>query len=432
MEPDIDSFAELKITKNRGRSDTKSLLPNTFDPDDGKDPEVPMPEAAAKLYTKERLQKSLIYAEKFLKLRNISPRSELFMDFYKNSIKAALTAETPTEREERAIDVLIEEKLIQLARFLKPYKTAKQAELEDHLLELREMQYLARYGDYLKILPTKVRHYASINKIQDWELTSARLQWTDVADAIIAEEERRKEADRLGSKMKDEGLPTTTTIKITCRDLGLSPDTVIWSIKAYARRNRELHRSIDNMKEEGKFSELANTLYADKNDLDSVFSCKSATDTEHLKEIIQDEIDLYFDTNDFPDNPDVWSPSKVLSQVFRDAQAKAQKPTKDEVRKANKEADKERSQAKAARQKEASLESATSGKNKRVASSEEPWGSERVQQGRKRREETEVELLARQTKLQGQLATIMAELARRGETFFPPDEEGGDELEGRD
>lgn len=111
---------------------------------------------------------------------------------------------------------------------MKPLKSAKQAELEDHLLQLREMQYLARYGDYLKIILARIRNHASTQKIQGLELTSAHYQWTEIADAIVKEEERRKEADRLGSKMKDEGLPTSMTVKFACRDLGLSERTAIY------------------------------------------------------------------------------------------------------------------------------------------------------------------------------------------------------------
>ncbi len=404
------SFAELKVTKTRERSDTMGMLPNSFDPNDDRIPEVPIPEAKAKFYTKERLQQSLVYAEKFLRQRDISPRSELFMDYYKETIKNALTAETIAEREDHAIEVLVEEKLIQIEGFLKPFKTAKQVELEDYLLQLREMQYLARYGDYLKIIPARIRKHASTQKIQGWELTSANHQWTEIADAIIKEEERRKEADRLGSRMKDEGLSTTMTIMFACRDLGLCERTAIWSIKEYATRNRQLHRSIDNLKEQGNFYQLAETLCADRNDLDSVFSFKSATDTEYLKKIIQAEIDHYFvNTREFLDTPTVWGPSEALLKVYKDAQEIFKKPTKDEVKKGNIAASEEKSRAKVAHQKEASKGSSSSAGTKRVASTAEPWGSEREEVGTKRRQ---TEFIARKAKVEGQLEYVKRELAR--------------------
>ncbi|MCJ1482874.1 hypothetical protein MMC06_003040 [Schaereria dolodes] len=409
MASPIKPFAELNVIKTRERSNTASLLPISFNPNDDGIPEVPIPETKAKFYTKERLQKSLVYAEKFLKQQNISPRSELFINYYKQTIKDALTAETTAEREDHIIEVLVEEKIIQLEGFLKPLKTAEQAELEDHLLQLREMQYLTRYGDYLKVIPVRIRNHANTQQIPDWQLTSTNHQWTEIADAIIKEEERRKEADRLGSKMKDEGLPTTMTIVFACRDLGLSEGTVIWSIKDYATRNRQLHRSIDNMKEQGNFTQVAETLFADRNDLDSVFSFKSATDIEHLRKIVQAEIDHCFvNAHKFPDAPGVWAASEALFKVYEDAQEKAKKPTKDEVKKANIAASEEKSE-------EASKGSSSSAGTKRVASTAEPRGSEREEGGTKRRQ---IEFLAQQTKLEGQLEYIKRELARMDEEYL--------------
>ena len=375
------SFVELKVTKTRERSDTMSILPSSFDPNDNEIPEVPIPEAKAKSYTDERLQQSLVYAEKFLKQRNISPRAELFMDYYKQTIKDALSAETPAERKDYATEVLVLEKLIQLEGFLKPLKTVEQAELEDQLLQLREMQYLARYGDYLKIIPARIRNHASTQKIQGWELTSANHQWVETADAILKEEERRKKADRLGSRMKDEGLPTTMTIVFACRDLGLSENTAVWSIKEYATRNRQSPRSIDNLKEQGLFPQLAEALCADRNDLESVFSIKSTTDIEHLREIIQAEIDHYFvNTHRFFDTPSVWGASEALMKVYRDAQA--------------------------------SNGSSSLAGSKRVASTAEPRGSERVE-GRTRRRKREI--LAEIAKLEGHLEDVKRELASMDE-----------------
>ena len=94
MPSPIKSFAELQVTRSRKRGDTTSLLHSSYDPDTDVMPELPVPEASPSLYTRERLQQSLVYAERCLKRRDISPRSELFMQLYKEELKDALKAET--------------------------------------------------------------------------------------------------------------------------------------------------------------------------------------------------------------------------------------------------------------------------------------------------------------------------------------------------
>ena len=61
-----------------------SLLPDSFDLES--DIECPVPENDTSLYTQERLQKSLTYAYKFLSRRNISPRSEIFIQLFKEEV----------------------------------------------------------------------------------------------------------------------------------------------------------------------------------------------------------------------------------------------------------------------------------------------------------------------------------------------------------
>lgn len=90
------------------------------------------------------------------------------MQLYKEELKDALKAETMEQRENHAMMVMAEERLIQDKRFLQPLKSIHGAELEDQLLQLREFQYLNRYGDYMKIIPTRLRLHASKHKSENW------------------------------------------------------------------------------------------------------------------------------------------------------------------------------------------------------------------------------------------------------------------------
>lgn len=309
-------------------------MPNSYDPNTDVMPELPVPETSPSLYTRERLQQSLVYAERCLNRRDISPRSELFMQLYKEEVKDALKAETTEQRESHAVMVVAEEKLIQDKGFLRPLKSAQRAELEDQLLQLRELQYLVRYGDYMKIIPTRRRLHASKHKSENWQLISGSNYWSRIAVTLGAEDEERKEAVRVGSAFDKIKMPTTAAIYMACADLGISEELALWSVREYGTRNRGVHRDINDLKREGEFPLLASVLCADRNELNSTFSLiKSETDIIHLRAIIQNEIDTWFeDTSAYPNQPSAWVPSTALRQFYKDAVEKANKPSKDETK----------------------------------------------------------------------------------------------------
>lgn len=113
------------------------------------------------------------------------------MHLYKNEIKNAMNAESDEAKKECVQLVMTQEILIQEKSFLRPVVGTKREELEKNLLELRKIQYAARYEDYLRIILTQVRQYASPEKIRNWELLSGTHYWTTIA-AVLLEEKHAK------------------------------------------------------------------------------------------------------------------------------------------------------------------------------------------------------------------------------------------------
>ncbi len=430
MSSPTNTSAELQVTKSRQRGDTTSLFPSSYDPNSDVIPEIPVPEASPSLYTRERLQQSLVYAERCLKRRDISPRSELFMQLYKEELKDALKAETTEQRENHAMMVMAEERLIQDKGFLQPFKSAQSAEMEDQLLQLRELGYLVRYGDYMKIIPTRLRLHASKHKLENWLSISGNLYWSRISVTLREEEEAREKAVRIGSELSKLSMPTTAAVYVACADLGISEELALWSIEEYGTRNRKVHRDLDDLKREGEFSLLASILWADRNELSSTFSMvKTETDITHLRGIIQSEIDTWFDTSDNPNHPAVWIPAPALRQFYRDALQKANKPSKDEIKRANIARSQGKSEEKAARQKEASIGTSSLAGKKRIASTEEPRGSERERQERtrERTRQRRYKLLAQKCKLEDDLKRVNRELALFDENDVSLDEQGSED-----
>ena len=181
-------------------------------------------------------------------------------------------------------------------------------------------------------------------------INSKEKYWSRIAITIEAEEEARKKAVRVGAAFDKVKLPTTAAVYIACTDLGISEELALWSIQEYGTRNREVHRDLNDLKRAGEYPLLASVLCADRNDLSSTFSLiKSETDTNHLRVIIQSEIDTWFeDTSDNPNYPAAWVPSIALRQFHKDAVQKANQPSKDEIKQANMAISQRRSEEKMA------------------------------------------------------------------------------------
>ncbi|KAL9116941.1 MAG: hypothetical protein Q9187_006526 [Circinaria calcarea] len=404
------SFEKLAVTKTRTRGDTTSLLPSSYDPNAEDMPECPVPEISPSLYTPERLQQSLVYAQKFLAQRNISPRSELFMFLFKEEVKEALTAKSAEERELNTKMVMAEERLIRTKRFLQPLESAQSAELQERLLELRELQYCTRYGDYMKIIPAEVRYNASSKKFENWKMISAPTYWSEIAKTLRYEREAEQMAIRKGSVLDFIGLPATVAVHAACSDIGISKELAIWSIMEYGDRNLQVHRDLVDLRKEGKFHQLAKTLYADREELTSTFSeFKSETDLSSLKMIIQRDIDKWFDTSKNPDNPEQWNSTKALQDCWAKAVESASKSSKEEQRKANIEKAQRLSEGKAARQREAGKAGSATASKMRMASTEEPRGSELQRQ--ERTTQQRFKLIAQKCKLEMEMEKINRELA---------------------
>ena len=203
-----------------------------------------------------------------------------------------MKAEITEQRENHAMMVMAEERLIQDKGFLEPLKSAQRAKLEDQLLQLRELQYLNRYGDYMKIIPTRLRLHASKHKSENWQLISGENYWSQIAVNLGEEEEARKEAVRVGAALEKVKCPLPVRFTWPALILEYPGNSPYGPYRGMASATVKVHRDLNDLKREGVFPLLASILCADRNDLSSTFSLiKSETDITHLRMIIQSEID---------------------------------------------------------------------------------------------------------------------------------------------
>ena len=399
MTSPLDSFDDLHVSKTRSRASTQELLSGN------QDLVVPVPEKGLDAYTNPRLQKSLVYADGFLRQRKPSPRTQHFMIAFKDQIKTAMTTNDGNEKHLAIKHVKALEILIRNEIFLLPGAAPEAAQYEQKILDLRKLEYYARYGDYLGLVPQQLRNIAKAKEFDSSVVLSTVVWWTDVAKVILEEEIDKAQADRRGDYGYE--TPTLTAVSNACRYLGLNKDMAVWSIKEYGKRNDLLHRSLKEMREAGEYDKLARTLNADLRDISSVFPPSEPEEgIEHLKNVIKSEIRRWFDDSDQkPDFPSAWRASDELEGVFQQAQAKTAKgkekqsskedlpeaanpqeisPEKGKLKKGQYMPEPSSASSPPELMGTPSSLSVAQGK-KRVASTEEPWGSERGEGDIKRR-----------------------------------------------
>lgn len=325
-------FGNLSVSKTRS-SDPKEQSSSAGDTQ----LQFPNPEKSLKGYNKGRLKEGLDFAHRYLNRRDISPRSEIFMNIYKDKVQLAMDLKSGSVRQDALRMVCAQEQLMHQEAFLKPVKKAREAQFEMALLSLRELQYFVRYGDYLKIIPTRLRTYAKKEKIVHYETICGEKFWTDIADDLRQEQralEKEKRNEPVDEK-ESNNYEISLAFSAACQGLGISKELALWSVKEYGVRNSTVHKDIDDVIKAADFRRLAMILYNDREELALTFSqSKSQTDLKFLRTIIQNEIDKYFVTSYLPDKPLAWAPTQALIDCHMAAsQPKPQQQTKDKGKK---------------------------------------------------------------------------------------------------
>jgi hypothetical protein len=147
----------------------------------------PKPEASLSDYNAPRLQKSLMFVEKVLAKRDITPRQEHFYQLFKIGLKDALQTDGSKKSHKGAAECVAKfEFLATSNHFLAFNMSEEKRTMQSNVLELRRLQYYARYGDYLKVLPNKIRAHAREAGIHNWQLIVGKHLWTDISIKSIS------------------------------------------------------------------------------------------------------------------------------------------------------------------------------------------------------------------------------------------------------
>jgi hypothetical protein len=275
------------------------------------EPPAPSPEKSPSSYTPEKIQDRLKFVKHVKESRDITPRSEIFLQLYTDAAENALASRNVDNRLSYCQQLYRYDNFIQQNTFLSMQRSQDQKELERKLLSLKKLEYYLRYGDYLA-------QECKALKDASKELNSKVLQdyWTNV-NARMKEE--RTLFKKHGDKTRPQDISTLTAIWEAANAIRIDRDRAQWVIGRHAERNEMAHSSVLELLQAGHWTELALILYHDRKDLPLVVPPEMNKDIERMTELIDNLRDKYYiiERGD-EDEPDTWRPTEEAAR-FRAA-----------------------------------------------------------------------------------------------------------------
>ncbi|KAI9668484.1 MAG: hypothetical protein M1829_005362 [Trizodia sp. TS-e1964] len=329
-------------------------------------------------YTLNRVSDTFLFAKSMLSRRDISPRSERFWGIFKDILNERLETSSPTEVIETSAQIRTCELLIEQNAMLKPNLNPNISSLQNQILQLRQLQYFARYSDYMSVITSRIRSAASKDE-SSRQFLGGDKKWTEISKNLEIENDIMKK----GNNENSGKIETQTAVRLACSNLAIGIEAGIATIHLYAKRNDLFHSNIEEMKRSGNHSTLAAALYNDYQDVEMVFSPSLGKENlEYTKDMILDEINWCFDTRIGFDNPGTWFPTAELKELIFRAKEERNQPFKAEMKATNVAKSLQQQEEKQAKQKAASLNAP--GTKKRMASTAEPRGDERYAKAKRR------------------------------------------------
>src|SRR5579862_6624790 len=194
------------------------------------DPPAPVPESSPQSYTVEKVEERLKYARERVKERNITPRSEIFLQLYQEAAESALEVTNEASRNSCCTRLYRYDRFIQENSFLCEERTLAQQELEEKLLRLKLLEYYVRYGDYLARELSTLKDTATTLQTDNHQ--ELQQYWAAIAIKMKAEKEvfNKRSMGKTGPK----NIPTLLAIWAAAAAVKLSQERVEWLVESYA------------------------------------------------------------------------------------------------------------------------------------------------------------------------------------------------------
>lgn len=266
-------------------------------------------------YTDNEVGLRLTFFEK-TNSRNLTPRSQIFIDLYQ---KTSLLLLSETDSTKRALH---QSSLQLFDQFLEENntilnETRSHAELRDNLSRLKLFEYYSRYGDYFSYQSSKLRKIAFETQTSGHKIF--RDYWDKVSQDIVHQMNLLKDHPKTPTSR----LQSYLALMNVAEAMGVGFDHLLTSISAYATRNRLMHSAVNEFIQNGKFHDLAKILHEDERDLPLIIPYERSEEKIALLQIIATIKEEFFDVDqDFPDDYQSWNHTRK-GKIFKSNQALA-------------------------------------------------------------------------------------------------------------
>ncbi|MCJ1379649.1 hypothetical protein MMC17_002751 [Xylographa soralifera] len=321
-DPPLTSIIGLNVDRLRPRAKTIDL-------------ESPEPEIHPSKYTEARIRAGKEYATRRLnsKTRKPSPTLEKLLCIYLLACKQALEH---VKEGEPPMEVISEVRQYELEMSERNWysaagKSTASQKLEEDVLELRRLQYCARYGDYAAIMAHGRRKQTKEQQTDSRESISVRCSYSELAGKLHKEAEY---FDKNGSKSAPEQASTSQAVYAACMAVGIDFHQTRLAIYAYGERCDVLQNDILRLVERN-WGQAAKTLFWDIEDLSNVMSPGMEAQEEAIRAILLELRDEWFDIEppQFSE-PSTWFPNY---KVRREVKASRNPETRKQARVAHEE-----------------------------------------------------------------------------------------------
>lgn len=282
------------------------------------------------MYTESRVQAGIEYANRRLgsTTRKPSPNQEKILVIYRLACQDFLSQSKAGFQHDTKLELLSEirgyEDDISKLSWIKATGDEKEQEMRDEILKLRRLQYYARYGDYAQRIAHELGDKTRAQDTKKWEMLTEEYKWAEISERIREEEAHWK---KYGSSKGLDEIETTYAVRIGCIATGTDFDQTVWAIHTYGARNTAVHSDLNDLVAEGKYSDIATTLYQDLHDLPSAMPIDLLDDEMYMRATLIELRDKWFDIDDDETNkPSSWFPTSALREEHRDCK-KSEKDT---------------------------------------------------------------------------------------------------------
>lgn len=268
-------------------------------------------------YTDKEVELRLTFFEK-THSRNLTPRSQIFLDLYQKTSLLLLSETDSTKRALHQTSLQLFDKFLEENSTILN-ETKRYAELRENLSRLKLFEYYSRYGDYFAYQSLQLKKTATEVRTSGYKIF--RNYWDKVSKDIVREMNLIKDHPKTPAS----GLQSYLALVSAATTMGVDFDHLLTSISAYATRNRLMHSTVNEFIQAGRFHDLAKVLHEDERDLPLIIPYERSEEKVALLQIIKTIKEEFFDVHkDFPDDYQLWNHTRK-GQNFMSNQALALK-----------------------------------------------------------------------------------------------------------